>query len=289
MSQAMRVVIAVWLLVGCASGRGRDDTPAPDRQLELLTHAGRTAFTAGDARQAAMLYAQALDRAYLRADPQEVALAIFDLAAAQARLRHYDQALATLATAEALDPPLPHAAERHLLRAQMLYEQRHIAEAGEALNAAEHLGLTSTVIETYRGLIAADRGDLASAHQSLQRLPLTTDGLRLRLEGRIAEREGRFADAAGFFEREAEAHRDRSNFAAMAEALARAGESWELAEMPARAASMFLAAGRSAALQTSDLPAAQWLERARSIAAGTHPAVATEAEQWLIRTRPSPP
>ena len=258
-------LMALALSGGCASPPAE---PEGDRQLELLQRSARKAYTAGDAEVAVRLYRQALERARLRADAEAIAEMSYNLAAAQARIRKYDAALNTLQTAP--QQSAGRSAKRHLLAGQIYFEQGRLDEAKRALSRAQKGELDRALIAVYRGLIAAKQGHWETARQIRRQLPETAPaGARSRLAGLIAEADGNFIVAAKAYEQEAEANRRRGHYAATAEALARAGAAYVKAQRPRRAARAFRLASDSAHAQELDLPAQQWLNRAKQLIGNT--------------------
>jgi tetratricopeptide (TPR) repeat protein len=250
---------------GCAAP---PPEPEGDRQLELLERSARKAYTAGDAKVAVRLYRQALERARLRADTEAIAEMRYNLAAAQARVRKYEAALNTLQTVP--QQTANRSAKRQLLAGQIYFEQGRLDEAERALKQAQQGELDPALLAVYRGLIAAKQGDWKTARRIERQLPETTPaGARSRLAGLIAEADGDFIVAAKAHERESAANRQRGHYAATAEALARAGGAYVKAQKPRRAARAFRLAGDSARVQELDLPAQQWLNRAKQLIADT--------------------
>ena len=87
-------------------------------------------------------------------------------------------------------------------------------------------------------------------------------GDHAELAGCIAMKQGRLQTAAGLFDKEAAFRRKASQYALMAEALARGGLAHGQSGEPEKAANRFLRAGRSAQLQGMAEEAVKWLTRA---------------------------
>lgn len=261
----LMVVLGV---AGCGSAPQQAQPPI-DRQLELLQRGGRAAYEAGNARQAVNLYQQALNRALLRADPAAVAKASFDLAAAQARARQYDAALQTLAAADSLTLPSTRP-QRQLLTAQILFELDRLDEAAWMLDeAGSWNGLSADLLLAYRGLIAAKRGDASTTREAISQLNSKAHpALRSRLAGLLAELDNDDAAAAMSYQREADAHRARGNFAATVEALARAGAAYERIGKTEHAVRCFLLAAQSARIQKLESAAEEWEGRSSALMSG---------------------
>jgi len=261
-------------LAGCGGGTKTETAPA-DPMLEQRFDAARAAFEQGGYPQAARLFQQAADRAYLRDDPQAAADALISRAICLMRMRRFDRA------AEALDDAAyaaslagdPMTGDVMLLRGWLALERD---QPDAAIDAARRVLATNpaenrqTQAHVIIGLAAVQQSDLAAAEAALAAMgrptSITAQADRARLTARIAQQRGDDASAAATFQREADLRRSARSYFAMARALANVAEARvELGQLEA-AGRLYFRAGRSAAEQDAPAEARVWLTRAADLA-----------------------
>lgn len=240
------------LLAGCAH-----PAPAPptDQTLSRFEHAGDIALAQERPAQAAEQYRAALARARERDDAGAIADAGFNLATAQLSANDPAGALQTaqdiraeLARRTMADPGLD------LITATALFRANRPDEAGRWASRLAGSATLGNKAWFLRGLIADARHDRAALTQAEAALtpaaePADRAELRARLEG-----DPTMALAA------ADLRRDTLDYRGMARCLALAAQ---YTPDPARAADLYLRAGRSAAGQHDAAQARNWLARAR--------------------------
>ena len=117
--------------VGCGSRQTAPQGPPVDRDLELTNRAARTAFENGRIQQAANLYRQTLERAYLRDDLSAVIDARYNLAVCLTLLQSDQEALELVVQAREelnrVDQAVP--SDILLLEATILYRLGKLPEA----------------------------------------------------------------------------------------------------------------------------------------------------------------
>jgi tetratricopeptide (TPR) repeat protein len=292
---AVALAAVLWLLAagGCGSSRVVTKGPGGDENLARLNRAARIAYDNGQLEQAANLYHQALDRAYLSDDRQAIVDANYNLAVCLLGLRSYDRALARV-----------HEAQRELARADrsisgdiLLLEATTLFRAAEPdeawritdriLSASERPPAAVVNKAHYlRGLISDQRGDTAQLGREFKALEksagpdVTAD--REELAGRLAMAEGHWVAAIEAFDRTAGLRREALDYAEMAQALALAADACHRAGKTAAAATRYFRAGRSAVQQGHHPDAIKWLSSANQMAgeAGDEP-LKQEVQSYL--------
>jgi tetratricopeptide (TPR) repeat protein len=298
-----RAMVAVALIatVGCASRSTGPQGPPVDRDLERTNQAARTAFESGRIQQAANLYRQTLQRAYLRDDLAAIIDARYNLAVCLTRLHADRQALALMIqTREELSRagrPIP--ADIQLLEATILYRQGRSPEAWQFTeDILQSTDAVSPAVQDkthfLRGLIANERGDRAALGVAIAALAQSGAPViradREELIGHLALSEGRWDAAAAAFDEAAALRRQTLDYRGMVIALAKAGEAWERAGRPLAASRRYLRAGQSSALQGNADQAHSWLTRAVQLAElGGDDNIAQEARQQLARLHKKQP
>jgi len=293
-----RIALMIVLLLACVGligcGGTKTETAPTDPMLEQRFDAARAAFEQGSYPQAARLFQQAADRAYLRDDPQAAADALISRAICLMRMRQFDRA------AEALDDAAYAAllsgdrmtGDVTLLRSWLALERDQpdaAVDAARRVLAANPAVKRQTQAHAIIGLVAVQQSDLAAAEAALAAMgrptSINAQADRARLTGAIARLRGDHESAAEAFEREVEWRRSARSYFAMARALANAAEARaELGQLEA-AGRLFFRAGRSAAEQGALVEARDWLSRAADLAdrAGDAPtAQAARAELAAI-------
>ncbi|UCD79267.1 MAG: tetratricopeptide repeat protein [Desulfobacterales bacterium] len=271
------LLIVLFAPYGCVSQQTARQGPPVDRDLERTNRAARTAFDNGRIRQAADLYRQALERAYLRDDLAAATDARFNLAVCLTLLQSDQEALELVIQArEELSragQPVPN--DIHLLEATILYRQGKLEKAWQItdniLQTPE--GISSPVrskIHFLRGLIASDRYDWIKLKLEIDALGKpNSPGLRAdqqELIGNLSMAERNWDEAVLAFDEAAALRRQILDYRGMVKALAKAGEACERDGRLVPAARRFLRAGQSAARQGDSHQARIWLDRAAKLA-----------------------
>jgi tetratricopeptide (TPR) repeat protein len=235
------------------------------------------AYDNGQLEQAANLYRQALNRAYLRDDRKAVVDAQYNLAVCMLGLRSYDGALVWVHRAqnELLRGEQNIPADILLLEAVILFRTGKPDDAlriSDQILAASQRPPVAVEGKTHflRGLIAAQRGDTDQLGREIDALAKSGDpggrADRDELNGRLAMVEGNWEVAIEAFDQTVRLRRENHDYGEMAQALALAAEACQHAGMPARAATRYLRAGRSAVQQGNHQDAKKWLNRAVELA-----------------------
>ena len=284
-----RVAVTVLILFlltagGCGSARVVPQSAGVDKNLIRLNRSARIAYDNGQLEQAANLYRQALDRAYLRDDRQAVVDAQYNLAVCMLGLRSYDKALERVHQAqnELVRNEESVTADILLLEAAILFRTGKLDKAwqitDQILLASERPpGTVESKTHFLRGLIADQRGDTDQLGREIDALAKSADhgrrADREELTGRLAMAEGNWEAAIEAFDHTARLRSEGFDYRELAQALALAADACDRAGKPSGAATRYFRAGRSAALQGINQDAIQWLERAAQLAgqAGDEP------------------
>ena len=280
------LILAVLLITagGCGSSRVVHKGPGVDENLARLNRSARIAFDNGQLEQAANLYRQALNRAYLRDDRKAVVDAQYNLAVCMLGLRSYDKALERVHQAqnELVRNEESVTADILLLEAAILFRTGKLDKAwqitDQILLASERPpGTVESKTHFLRGLIADQRGDTDQLGREIDALAKSADhgrrADREELTGRLAMAEGNWEAAIEAFDHTARLRSEGFDYRELAQALALAADACDRAGKPSGAATRYFRAGRSAALQGINQDAIQWLERAEQLAgqAGDEP------------------
>jgi len=284
-----RVAVSVLILFllaagGCGSSRVVQKGPGVDENLARLNNSARMAYDNGRLEQAANLYRQALNRAYLRDDRMAIVDAQYNLAVCMLGLRSYDKALVWVHQAqnELVRNEESVTADILLLEAAILFRTGQLDDAwqitDQILSASERLPApVESKTHFLRGLIADQHGDTDQLGREIDALAKSADhgrqADREELTGRLAMAEGNWEAAIEAFDHTTSLRREDFDFREMVQALALAGEACDRAGKPSDAAKRYLRAGRSADRQGINQDAIQWLERAEQLAgqAGDEP------------------
>jgi hypothetical protein len=278
------------MMVGCSSA----PAPAPpaDVQMEQAGRAGEAALSLDRPHEAAQQFREALRRGELRDDLGAISDYGYDLAVAQLA---DNQPEAALATARMVSAEL---ARRHaagfpaltLLEATALYRIGSRAQADTLAAPLEQSGDRQVAVKAcfLRGLIADDQGNTVALDAALRCLGQpTTDAERadaLELSARLSLRRGNSAAAETAAERAADLRREGRDYRGMARALALAGAAARQGGSIAAAASLYVQAGRTAAVQGDGTSARLWLQQALLLAQDA--ALRAEAERLLSGLEP---
>ena len=273
--QAAASVLVLFLLTawGCGTSRVQPHRSGADENLMRLNRSARIAYEYGQLEQAAGLYRQALDRAFLSDDRKAVVDAQYNLAVCMLGLRSYDQAQAWV-----------HRALNELKRdgqnptADILYLEAAILFRVGKLDRAWQI--TDQILSTpqkppaavegkahyLRGLIADQRGDTDQLARELDALAKSSDpgrqADRKELSGRMAMAEGNWEAAIDAFDHTARLRREKLDYVEMAQALALAADACQRAGKYSAAATRYFRAGRSAVQQHNHPDALKWLNSA---------------------------
>jgi tetratricopeptide (TPR) repeat protein len=293
----IRMLLAVALLVpaGCGSRPTGLQGPPVDQDLHRTGRAARTAFESGRIQQAAALYRQTLERAYLRDDLAAVIDARYNLALCLTLLHSDREALELiLQTREDLSragQPTP--ADILLLEATILYRQGRSPDAWQITESIlQSIDAIPSAVKNkthfLRGLIATERGDPTTLQVEIAALAESNSPIiqadREELMGHLALTERRWDAAVSAFDEAAVLRRQNLDYRAMVNALAKAGEACRRAGRPVAASSRYLRAGQSAALQGNSDQARIWLTLAAQLAErGGDDILAQEARLQLAR------
>jgi tetratricopeptide (TPR) repeat protein len=274
---ALALALVVFAMGGCSSSRGVAHPSGVDEKSARLNRSARIAYDLEQLEQAANLYRQALNRAYLRDDRPAVVDAQYNLAVCLLALRSYDEALAWVYRAQ---KELAHdqqsvTADVLLLEAVILFRTGKPDKAWritDQILSAPDLSPVTVAGKTHflRGLIADQRGDSDQLGREIDVLAKSIDtGGRAdhkELTGRLARAAGNWQAAIEAFDETAGLRRQDRDYSEMAQALALAADACRQDGHPKRAAVRYLRAGRSAAQQGNDPDAKKWLNHAVELA-----------------------
>jgi hypothetical protein len=284
------VLIWVGLLVGCSAPRV-EVAPA-DPEMQQAGRAGILALSLEHPDQAADQFQVALSRAKLRDDIAAISDYGYDLAVAELALNRPRDALATarLVTAELRRRGANVSPSLILLEATALYRTGALSEADalaasiEGHSSDSHVNFQACFL---RGLISDkwnDTNGLQAARRCMAQPVITAERADLEeLSALISLRRGEAAVAKNEAQNAADLRRQVRDYRGMARALALAGEAAEQAGSKATASSLYLQAGRSAALQGDRQAARQWLHRALSLAQNSEFRAEVQHELSVLR------
>lgn len=298
----MSVVVMATAMAACGGG-SEEKGPPVDQPLEQASRAGAQAMAMGMPTLAVREYKAALVRAYERDDASAIADSGYNLALAQMRANDPRAAMATIneVRAELDRRGVATPGELFLAEAAAAYRNGALEAALAALRPI--LGSTGGDPDTLarawfiRGLIAADRGDGATLSRAIEALAARKPSAAgasdfaadlAELQGRSALLQGRDVEALALFERAAADRQLALDYRGMARALALAGDAAARAGQTARAAGLYLRAGRSALLQGDPATAGPLLQRADSLARQTGQSDVVDEVQRLRKAPPSP-
>jgi tetratricopeptide (TPR) repeat protein len=271
------VVIIIVGGVGCSSSPIEQRRAEVDEEFERINRAARTAFDHGRFRQAADLYNQALERAYVLDDVTAIVDSQYNLAVCLVRLHDYDQALEQVnqSRAELTRAGRDIPADILLLEATTFYRMGKLDDAWQLTDTIllDPDRLTEAIqskTHFLRGLIAGEWDDINQLRQEILSLGTpSTAGLqadREELVGRLALSQNNWNGAIEAFDKTAEYRRDDLDYGEMVNALALAAWACEQAGKLSEASKRYLRAGRSAARQGESREALNWLSRAEKLA-----------------------
>ena len=260
---------------------GSSGSPTPeisnDQPLTSERRLARLAFERSEYDQAAILYEQALERAYGRDDLDAIAAVGYELSVA--RLRAGDPGAAAQQARLIRDELTRRGGESlpdlFLVEAVALYEagEREQAEVlAEQTLARSRSGddLVRARAHYLLGSIAADRADLGGLRRALSALhdgghaELRAD--RLELEGRRALLQRQAQRALAVLLSTADLRRQLLDYRGMARALGLAAQAAETSGDYTNAADLYFRAGRSAKSRGDDVKAELWLTEASRLA-----------------------
>ena len=299
----IRLMIAVALIAsaGCGSqSKGPQGRPV-DQDLARTDRAAHTAFERGRIQQAANLYRQTLERAYLRDDLAAVTDARYNLAVCLTLLHSDREAFELIIqTREELTRAgRPTPTDILLLEATILYRQGRSQDAWQFTeDILKRIDATPSAVQNkthfLRGLIANERGDPVTLSVEITALTGSNSPIiradREELIGHLALTERRWDEAALAFDEAAALRRQSLDYRGMVKALAKAGEACERDGRPLAASKRFLRAGQSATLQGNSDQARIWLTLAVQAAErGGDENIAQEARLLLARLQEKQP
>ena len=272
---AITAVTLLWLFTaaGCGSSQIVAQKPGHDENLARLNRSARIAYDNGQLEQAASLYRQALDRAYMRDDRDAIVDARYNLAVCMLGLRSYDKALVLVRQAKR-----ELARDRHRISADILLLEATILYRADKPDEAWQI--TDRILTEFenppavvknkthylRGMISGQRGETARLGRELNALSKSSDpgqqADRQELTGRLAMAEGRWDEAIEAFDDVVRLRREKLDYAEMAQALALGADACHKAGKHSAAATRYFRAGRSAAQQGNGQDANRWLSSA---------------------------
>ncbi len=285
----LRVVVLVlpFILIalgGCGASRVVPQNDGVDENSTRLNRSARIAYDMGQLKQAANLYRQALNRAYLRDDRKAVVDAQYNLAVCMLGLRSYDEALVWVQRAqkESVHGRQSVTTDILLLEAVILFRTGKPDKAWQITDQIFSASETSPVpvkskTHFLRGLIADQRGDIDQLGREIDALAKSIDpGGRAdhkELAGRLAMAAGNWEAAIEAFDETVRLRREDRDYGEMAQSLSLAADACQRAGQPSRAATRYFRAGRSAVQQGNHQDAIQWLNSAIELAgqAGDEP------------------
>ena len=289
------IVISLFTSAGCGSRQIAPAGPPVDKDLERTNRAARTAFENGRVQQAADLYRQTLERAYLRDDLTAAIDAKYNLAVCLTLLQSDREALELVEQAgeELTRAGQPVTPDILFLEATIRYR---LGQSQEAWQLTEVIlkdpdkipSVAQSQTQYLRGLIANDRGDPATLKTEITALGKSDSPVvradREELIGHLALMERSWNEAVLAFDEAAALRRQMLDYRGMVKALAKAGEASERAGRLVPASRRYLRAGQSAALQDNAEQARMWLTHAALLAAqGGDENIAREARLQLAQ------
>jgi hypothetical protein len=231
------------------------------------------ALTLNRPQEAMQQYRNALQRAEMRDDLPAISDYSYNLAVAELAANDPAAALKTLRElrAELARRSAGGFVALDLLEATALYRTGARSQAATLAQAIERAGVQPEAGQAafLLGLIADDQDDPAGLAAAAQRLgrPATDAGRAdaLELSARLARRHGDATAAERSAEEAAAIRRELRDYRGVARALSVAATAAQQAGATSAAASFYLRAGRSAAVQGDTQAARQWLQRAVSL------------------------
>lgn len=299
-----RVAVSVLILFlltagGCGSARVVPKSAGVDENLVRLNRSARIAYDNGQLEQAANLYRQALDRAYLRDDRQAVVDAQYNLAVCMLGLRSYDKALERVHQAqnELVRGEQSITADILLLEAAILFRTGKPDKAwqitDQILSASKRPpGAVESKTHFLRGLMADQRGDTGQLSREIDALAKSDNpgrqAEREELTGRLARAEGNWEAAIKAFDLTVRLRRENLNYGEMAQALALAADACQRAGKPSEAAKRYFWAGRSAVQQGNNQDAIKWLNSAVQLAGQAGDETLKQEVRPYLKSIPTP-
>ncbi|MGB5746167.1 MAG: tetratricopeptide repeat protein [Desulfobacterales bacterium] len=299
-----RVVLSVLVLFlltagGCGSARVVAESAGVDENFNRLNRSARIAYDNGQLEQAANLYRQALDRAYLRDDRQAVVDAQYNLAVCLLGMRSYDKALERVHQAQnelargdqSVTPDIL------LLEAAILFRTGKPDKAwqitDQILSVSERPpGAVESKTHFLRGLIADQRGDTGQLGREIDALANSDkpgrQADREELTGRLAMAEGNWEAAIEAFDLTVKLRRENLDYGEMAQSLTLAADACRQAGNPSEAAKRYFWAGRSAVQQGKIQDAKKWLNSAVQLAGQAGDEPLKQEVRSFIKSMPTP-
>ena len=294
-------VTMLWLLAagGCGSSQVVHKSPGVDENIARLNRAARIAYDNGQLKQAANLYHQALDRAYLRDDRKAIVDVHYNLAVCTLGLGSYDKALAwvSLAKSELVRGEQVISGDILLLEATILFRAGKPDPAWQITDrilsaSARPPAMVTNKTHYLRGLISDQRGDTARLAREVDALVKSDNpGVqadREELTGRLAMAEGQWGAAVEAFDRTVRLRREKLDYGEMSRALALAADACQRAGKPSEAAKRYFWAGRSAVQQGNNQDAIKWLNSAVQLAGQAGDEPLKEEAHFYLKSIPSP-
>ena len=304
---AIRIRIAVLMIplfflliaAGCGPGRIASKNTPVDENLAQLNRSARIAFDNRQLEQAANLYRQALDRAYLHDDRKAVADAQYNLAVCNLEMGSYDKALVWVNQAknESVRAEQSVTIDMLFLEAAILFRTGKLDRAwqitDQILSAPERS--PATVISKtrfLRGLISDQRGQTDQLSREIDAMTKSADpgkrADREELIGRLAMAEGRWDTAIEAMDLTARLRSENLDYRKMAQALSLAADACQRSGKPSEAAKRYFRAGRSAVQQGNSQDAKKWLNSAVQLAGQAGDEPLEQEVRAFLRRMPTP-
>ena len=296
---ALALIFLLLMIGGCGSARVAPPSSGVDENLLRLNRSARIAYDNGQLEQAANLYHQALDRAYLRDDRSAIVDAQYNLAVCMLGLRSYAKALEWVhkAKKELMGGEQRISPDILLLEGVVLFRSGKSDQAWQTTDrilSAPESPPVSVKNKTHflRGLIADQRGDTDQLDREINGLVKSTDpGMRAdraELAGRLAKAEGRWAAAIEAFDHAVRLRRDDLDYPEMAQALALAADAYHQAGNLSAAARHYYRAGRSAVRLGDNQNAIKWLDSAARLAGQAGDVVLRQDARFYLKGLQAP-
>jgi len=291
--------LCLLIAAGCGSGRILSKKIPVDENLIRLNRSARIAFDNRQLEQAANLYQQALERAYLSDDRKAIVDAQYNLAVCNLESGSYDKALLWVNRAknELVRDEQSVTLDILFLEAAILFRTEKLDRAwqitDQILSASEREPAT-LVSKTHflRGLISDKRGQTDQLGREIDALDKSGDpgnrADREELIGRLAMAEGSWDAAIEALDRTAGLRRENRNFGEMAQALSLAADACQQAGKPSEAAQRYFRAGRSAVQQGNNQYAKKWLNSALQLAGQAGDEPLKQEVRTFLQTMPAP-
>lgn len=293
-------ITVVVLIQGCASTPETTVAPTVDVELEAAKRMARFAFDNGDFEQAENIYRRALERAYVRNDTADILDGRYNLAVCLMALEAYPEAIQLVQQAKvdlvADNEKIP--ADLLLLDATLLFRSDQLQAALKTTDTILQRGHEISPVmraKTHflRGLIFDRRNDLPALDESIRSMGVpqieTLKSDLFELRGRLAMAEKDWDRAVLLLDEASRLRRQDLDYRRMVISQALAAKAIENEGKKEAAASRYLQAGRSAALNGDRTNARIWLTRAALLFDGLGNETAAAESRSLLDDIEAPP